>query len=100
MFTEPFGADAPQPVKLICAQFSFHGISGIYFSADVPVAVLVELQYEVQLLISSKSVPPTATLNGVEANPLTARPWVAMGDGRGRRGGAHDQGDDRRKRFH
>ena len=27
--------------------------------------------------VSPKSVPPTATLYGVEANPLTPMPWVA-----------------------
>src|SRR5215472_13777274 len=61
------------------AQESFQGISGMYPSADSRVLVaLVEPQKVVCLPASSKSVPPTATLNGVEAIPLTARPCTAV----------------------
>src|SRR5215472_15412808 len=63
----------------LAAQESFHGISGMYPSADSrEPAALVELQNVVWVPTSSKSVPPTATLNGVEAMPLTARPAVAV----------------------
>src|SRR5256885_3297533 len=60
------------------AQESFHVVSGIYPVTDCCVpAAFVEFQNMVCLPTSSKSVPPTAMLNGVEARPLTARPWFA-----------------------
>src|SRR6266704_4367294 len=61
----------------VAAQESFQGISGMYPSADSRPVPLVELQKVVCLPASSKSVPPTATLNDVEAIPLTAKPPVA-----------------------
>ena len=39
--------------------------------------LLVAFQYREGSLKSSKSVPPTATLNAVEATPLTAKPNCA-----------------------
>src|SRR6266851_1388232 len=63
----------------VAAQESFQVVSGMYPRADsrVPDA-FVELQKLVCVPTSSKSVPPTAMLNGVEAIPLTARPPIAM----------------------
>ena len=70
MFTEPCGAVDPQPVMPNCEQFSFQGISGIYDFADSCVTgSLVVFQNCDHWLIWSKSVPPTETLYGVEANP-------------------------------
>src|SRR6266481_2380505 len=76
-------ASAPaQVVKLagvaVAAHESFHGTSWIYPRADsrVPTA-FVELQKVNWVPTSSKSVPPTAMLNGVDAIPLTASPNVA-----------------------
>src|SRR5262245_308667 len=78
MLTEPFGAAEPQPVRPNWAQLSLHGISGMYFKADVPVMLsVVCLPYRYQVLIWLKSVPPTETLNGVAASPLTANPCEA-----------------------
>src|SRR5258706_5424160 len=60
------------------AQESFQVVSGMYPLADAcPGVVFVVFQYGAGLFLSSKSVPPTATLNGVEANPLTASPLTA-----------------------
>src|SRR5712664_3879962 len=61
----------------VAAQVSFQVISRIYPRADSLPTPFVELQKVDCAPTSSKSVPPTATLNGVEANPLTARPSVA-----------------------
>src|SRR5207248_11754687 len=60
------------------AQESFQVRSGMYDLADDwdPVAFVV-FQYCARFVASSKSVPPTATLKGVEARPLTARPNCA-----------------------
>src|SRR5580692_8221580 len=56
-------------------------VSGIYISADANVGLFVALQYwfggVTGCAEATKSVPPTATLNGVEAIPLTASPFVA-----------------------
>jgi len=64
------------------AQESFHGISGMYPFAEAGtgavVLVFVVLQKVDCVPESSKSVPPTATLNGVEAVPLTPIPCVAL----------------------
>src|SRR6267143_2026507 len=61
----------------VAAQESFQVISWIYPRADSLPVPFVGLQKLDCVPTSSKSVPPTATLNGVEANPLTARPRVA-----------------------
>src|SRR5215469_4255947 len=54
---------------------SFHVVSGIYPFAE---ACVVELstgsQYISLFVKSAKSVPPTATLNGVDATPFTDSP--------------------------
>src|SRR5512146_975510 len=64
---EPVVGEAPP------AQLSFQGISGIYDFAESQVpAILVLLKYVDWLPTSLKSVPPTATLNGVDAIPFTA----------------------------
>jgi hypothetical protein len=56
-------------------QESLKAISGMYPFADACVPDVFDvLQYTVGLLRSLKSVPPTATLKGVEATPLTANP--------------------------
>src|SRR5260370_1049248 len=56
-------------------------VSGIYISADANVGPFVALQYwfggVTGCAEASKSVPPIATLNGVDAMPLTASPFVA-----------------------
>src|SRR6267143_334944 len=62
------------------AQESFHGISGMYPRADSlpgPFGAGGVIQKFACVPTSSKSVPPTATLKGVDAKPLTARPRVA-----------------------
>ena len=60
------------------AQESFHVCSGIYDLTEAWVVVLfVVLQYADKLLKSLKSVPPKATLKGVEATPLTLKPLTA-----------------------
>src|SRR6266851_4508304 len=63
----------------VAAQESFNGTSWMYPWADSLPVPFVELQKPPLTCVptSSKSVPPTATLKGVEANPLTARPPVA-----------------------
>src|SRR5260370_23272402 len=62
----------------VAAHESFQGTSWIYPKADSLPVPFAELQnVGVCVPTSSKSVPPTATLNGVEANPLTASPSVA-----------------------
>jgi poly-beta-hydroxyalkanoate depolymerase len=73
-------AEAQEPATPERAQESFHVISGMYDKAEDSVVGLFVLdQYVDQLLTSLKSVPPTATLNGVEAVPLTAKPcWAAV----------------------
>src|SRR5216683_7811976 len=61
----------------VAAQELFHGTSGIYPSADSLVngAFAVEGAQKVDCVpASSKSVPPTAMLNGVDASPFTAIP--------------------------
>src|SRR5258707_11292271 len=66
------------PVRPAFAQESFHVISGIYPLADTCVeAPFVEFQNVDCMLAWSKSVPPIATLNGVDARPLTAMPPAA-----------------------
>src|SRR6478735_5385376 len=72
---------APPPVahrpalRPHCAgvQLSFHTFSGMYESAVTRTFVL-ELQYLLVLLPSLNSVPPTATVNGVDAGMLTDNP--------------------------
>ena len=60
------------------AQESLYVLSGMYFRADAKVpAALFAFQKGAGFAMSSNSVPPTATLNGVEAMPLTARPETA-----------------------
>src|SRR5215475_4684788 len=70
------------PVNPFTAQESFHGISGMYPKAEAGTGVVVTVFVVPQnvdcLPASSKSVPPTATLNGVEAVPLTAIPLDAL----------------------
>src|SRR5215471_3151211 len=68
-----------QPFSPAAPHESFQGISGMYPIADscLP-ALLVEFQKVFCVPASSKSVPPTATLKGVEAVPLTAIPFVAL----------------------
>ena len=64
----------------VAAHESFQGISWMYPRADsfpVPFAVAQKLVCMAAGEKSSKSVPPTAVLNGVEAMPLTASPPVA-----------------------
>src|SRR6267143_1284358 len=68
---------AKDPAVAVAAQESFQVLSGIYPSADVSSGPLLELQNCDCLPASSKSVPPTATLNGVEAAPLTPTPLLA-----------------------
>src|SRR5713101_661409 len=69
------------PAVAVLAQESFHVVSGMYPNADAGTGGVVDVFAVVQkvawLLASSKSVPPSATLNGVDANPLTASPCVA-----------------------
>src|SRR6266702_7338841 len=60
------------------AQESFHGVSWMYPRADSFPGPFVGLQKLGCVPTSSKSVPPTAMLNGVEARPLTASPKVAV----------------------
>src|SRR6266478_2041982 len=88
-------ASAPaQVVKLagvaVAAHESFHGTSWIYPRADsrVPTA-FVELQKVNWVPTSSKSVPPIAMLNGVDAIPLTASPRVAASWFAGAVAGSH-----------
>jgi hypothetical protein len=78
----PAGVSLPADAQLLAtpvrAQESFHVVSGMYDRAeDSVVELFVVDQYVDQLLDSLKSVPPTATLNGVEAVPLTAKPYSA-----------------------
>src|SRR5580704_5341569 len=78
---EPYGVVNPSAVeRRALAQESFHGISGMYDFAEPNVVVFVVFQYVlfVPAKVSLKSVPPTATLNGVDANPLTPMPCVAL----------------------
>jgi hypothetical protein len=67
-----------QPVIPVPAQESFHVVSGMYPLAEAgtggAVEVFAAFQNVVWLFASSKSVPPMATLNGVDASPLTATP--------------------------
>ena len=64
--------------KMPLVQESFHVVSGMYPLAETcVVGSLLEFQYVCGLKKSLKSVPPTATLNGVEAMPLTANPDCA-----------------------
>jgi hypothetical protein len=63
---------AAQPFSPSCAQESFQGTSGMYDFADEGTGWLTMEVGEVSQKrdsrpIWSKSVPPTATLNGVEA---------------------------------
>src|SRR5579859_4771419 len=68
-----------QPESPACAHESFHVISGMYDKAEFCNGEeFVGLQNWDWLPASSKSVPPTATLNGVEATPLTDRPACAV----------------------
>src|SRR2546428_9236004 len=60
------------------AQESFHVVSWMYPRADSFPGPFVGLQKLGCVPTSSKSVPPTAMLNGVEARPLTASPRVAV----------------------
>ena len=70
-----FGSGA---MIIAAAQVSFHVLSGMYDFAEAwVVELLVVLQYCDQVVASLKSVPPTATLKGVEASPLTAKPNCA-----------------------
>src|ERR1700730_1866183 len=81
-----FFASAPAHVaKLVgvavAAQESFQCLSWMYPRADslpTPFVVAQKLDCIGVGEKSSKSVPPTAMLNGVEANPLTASPCVAV----------------------
>jgi hypothetical protein len=78
----PAGVSVPADAQSLAtperAQESFQAISGMYEAAEASVVALLTLdQYVDQLLTSLKSVPPIATLNGVEANPLTAKPYSA-----------------------
>jgi hypothetical protein len=82
----PAGTSDAQPATFpVFAQESFQVISGMYDLAEssalglLGVELFVVDQYVDQLLRSLKSVPPTATLNGVEASPSTARPEIAAG---------------------
>src|SRR5262249_37237828 len=69
-FSDPGAAAAPQE--------RFHGTSGIYPFADSWVPPVFAMFQKVDWFpASSKSVPPTATLNGVEASPSTVRPCEA-----------------------
>ena len=65
----------------VAAHESFHGTSWIYPSADsfFPSVELFAFQKPPLICVptSSKSVPPTAMLNGVDAIPLTASPPAA-----------------------
>src|SRR5260370_15890382 len=69
------------PAVAVLAHESFHVVSGMYPNADAGTGGVVDVFAVVQkvawLLASSKSVPPSARLNGVDANPLTASPCVA-----------------------
>src|SRR5260370_40167341 len=69
------------PAVAVLAQESFHVVSGMYPNADAGTGGVVDVFAVVQkvawLLASSKSGPPSATLNGVDANPLTPSPCVA-----------------------
>src|SRR5271163_4262764 len=56
------------------AQESFQGISWMYPRADSLPTPLVGDQKLLCVVKSSKSVPPTAILKGVDAKPDTARP--------------------------
>src|SRR6266403_3972701 len=66
---------------MIAQRESSQVVSGIYMSADANVGPFVGLQNwfggVTGCAVASKSVPPTATLKGVEAIPLTARPSTA-----------------------
>src|SRR5215470_14447759 len=77
-----FDVAVAHPFRPAVAHESFHGISGMYPFAEAgtgaAVLVLVASQKVDWVPESSKSVPPTATLNGVEAVPLTAMPFVAF----------------------
>jgi len=70
------------PDSPLVAHESFHGISGIYPFAEAGTGAVVEVIVVSQNVdcvpASSKSVPPTATLNGVDAVPLTAIPWAGF----------------------
>src|SRR5712692_3045315 len=70
-----------QLVNPFTAHESFQVVSGIYPFADAGtgavLVVVVVCQNVPWLVTSSKSVPPTATLNGVDAVPLTEIPSVA-----------------------
>src|SRR5579862_8905252 len=59
------------------AQVPFQVISGMYDFAEAnPVPLFVVFQKVEGFAASSKSVPPTATLKGVEAEPLICSPSV------------------------
>jgi hypothetical protein len=78
---DPYGVSKPSKLdRSAPAQESFQGISGMYDLADSKVVVFVVFQYVllVPAKVSPKSVPPTATLYGVDAHPLTPMPCVAF----------------------
>src|SRR4051794_28947307 len=76
VLTPPLPDQSPEHCAgvLGAAQVSFHTISGIYPSAEVKSLPLVVDQNVASLLFSWNCVPPTATLNGVEASPFTPLP--------------------------
>src|SRR6516165_9749143 len=56
----------------------FQVVSGMYFNAELAVPLVVLQKPDVEdVVVGSKSVPPTATLYGVDAIPLTATPSIA-----------------------
>src|SRR6266436_4867143 len=67
--------------KLMAQSESSQVVYGIYVSADAKVGLFIALQNwfggVTGCAVASKSVPPTATLKGVEAMPLTANPLTA-----------------------
>src|ERR1700721_614680 len=74
-----FGSLPEQTVNVVevavLAHESFQVVSGMYDLADSrPVPLFVAAQKVDGFVASSKSVPPTATLNGVEAVPLICSP--------------------------
>src|SRR5215470_2888626 len=79
MFKLVFVVADAHPFNPVAPHESFHGTSGMYPIADACVLfVLAEFQKVLVVFTSSKSVPPTATLNGVDAVPLIAMPCVAL----------------------
>src|SRR5208337_4909010 len=69
--------DAQPATFPLFAQESFQVISGMYDLAEDCPEPFVMFQYRAALLKSLKSVPPTATLNGVVAVPSTYKPFRA-----------------------